>query len=152
MASHRCRCLPRTNRRTWQEQSSHIVLLIYVSHFLCIQQRAEVVRDPNGSQMIFTEGPGSSSFQELLSSPELAHEVVISPGLPTPPLSPFRSAGLPYGEVKVCTEAGLTSTLRECSSLWLNDVSQVIDSVWNVVNHHCCSYNTEILVLYDICK
>lgn len=86
--------------------------------FLSVQQRAEVVRDPSGSKMIFSVGPGSSSIQEILSSPELTHEVVISPGLPTPPLSPFRSAGLPYGEVKVCTEDGITITQWKCSSLW----------------------------------
>ncbi|XP_028433675.1 vinexin isoform X2 [Perca flavescens] len=63
------------------------------------QQRVEVVGDPNGSRVIFSREAGVSSGQQILTSPELAHEVVISPGLPTPPLSPFRSAGLPFGEM-----------------------------------------------------
>ncbi|XP_034727144.1 vinexin isoform X3 [Etheostoma cragini] len=63
------------------------------------QRRVEVVGDPNGSRVIFSREAGVSSGQQILTSPELAHEVVISPGLPTPPLSPFRSAGLPFGEM-----------------------------------------------------
>lgn len=163
MTSHGWWCLPKANRRTWQEQSSHIVLLIHVSHFLCVQHRAEVVSEPNGSQIIFSGEPGGSSRQQILTSPELTHEVVISPGLPTPPLSPFRASGLPYGEVKVCTEAGWTTMLRwsawnsvnKCSSLWKNDASQAIlpalDMLWNrhccnCQLHYCYSYKTEILV------
>ncbi|XP_051278687.1 vinexin isoform X3 [Dicentrarchus labrax] len=65
------------------------------------QQRAEVVGDPNGSRIIFSKEPGGSSGQQIVTSPELTHEVIISPGLPTPPLSPFCSAGLPLGEFKV---------------------------------------------------
>ncbi|KAM7018519.1 vinexin isoform 6-T6 [Tautogolabrus adspersus] len=66
------------------------------------QQRTEEVRDENGSRIIFFQEPrGSSDQQQILTTPEMTHEVVISPGLPTPPLSPFRSAGLPYPEVKV---------------------------------------------------
>ncbi|XP_029137666.1 vinexin isoform X9 [Labrus bergylta] len=66
------------------------------------QQRTEEVRDQNGSRIIFfEEARGSSDQQQILTAPEMTHEVIISPGLPTPPLSPFRSAGLPYPEVKV---------------------------------------------------
>ncbi|KAM8886839.1 vinexin isoform 2-T4 [Spinachia spinachia] len=61
------------------------------------QRCVEVVGDPNGS----SREPGDTPGQQILTSTELAHEVVISPGLPTPPLSPFRSAGLPFGECKV---------------------------------------------------
>ncbi|XP_029296156.1 vinexin isoform X2 [Cottoperca gobio] len=64
------------------------------------QQCAEVVGEPNGCRVIFSGEPGGSSGQQILTSPELTHEVIISPGLPTPPLSPFRSAGLPFGEFK----------------------------------------------------
>ncbi|XP_008280524.1 vinexin isoform X2 [Stegastes partitus] len=64
------------------------------------QQSAEVVDDPNGSRIAFRE-PGVSSSQHILTSPDLNVEVVISPGLPTPPLSPYRSARLPSGEFKV---------------------------------------------------
>ncbi|CAK6950210.1 vinexin isoform X2 [Scomber scombrus] len=46
-------------------------------------QCVEAVGDPNGSKIVFNQ------------------EVVISPGLPTPPLSPFRSARQPSGESKV---------------------------------------------------
>ncbi|XP_058492192.1 vinexin isoform X6 [Solea solea] len=67
------------------------------------QQPVEVVGDPNGSRGIIyhSEGPGVSSGQRMLTSPEMTQEVVISPGLPTPPLSPFRSAQQPSGEFKV---------------------------------------------------
>ncbi|TNN55610.1 Vinexin [Liparis tanakae] len=75
------------------------------------QQYAEVVGDPNGSRVIFSGEPGVSSGQQILRSPELTHEVVISPGLPTPPVSPFRSAGLPVGEHKLSdvNESGPTT-------------------------------------------
>lgn len=73
-----------------------------------VQQRADVVSNPNGSRIISSEEPGGSSHQQILTPPELAHEVVISPGLPTPPLSPFGSVRMSYGGVKVCTEAGFT--------------------------------------------
>ncbi|XP_070820348.1 vinexin isoform X2 [Chaetodon trifascialis] len=65
------------------------------------QQRSAVFGDPNGSRMIFSREPGASSGQQILTPPELTHEVVISPGLPTPPLSPYHAAGLPFGEYKV---------------------------------------------------
>ncbi|XP_034094201.1 vinexin isoform X3 [Gymnodraco acuticeps] len=66
------------------------------------QQRVEVVGDPNGSRVIFSGDDGVSSGQQILTSPVMTHEVVvISPGLPTPPLSPFRSMGLSSGEFKV---------------------------------------------------
>ncbi|XP_070689165.1 vinexin isoform X2 [Pempheris klunzingeri] len=65
------------------------------------QRRAEEAGDPNGSRITFSREPGASSGQQILTSSELTHEVVISPGLPTPPLSPFRSMGLPSAEFKV---------------------------------------------------
>ncbi|KAI9527712.1 hypothetical protein NQZ68_027802 [Dissostichus eleginoides] len=66
------------------------------------QQRVEVVGDPNGSRVIFSGEDGVSSGQQILTSQVMTHEVVvISPGLPTPPLSPFRSMGLSSGEFKV---------------------------------------------------
>ncbi|CAG5921844.1 unnamed protein product, partial [Menidia menidia] len=63
-------------------------------------ERSEEVGHPNGSQIIFSGHRGVSSGQQILTSPELSHEVVISPGLPTPPLSPFHSARQLSGEVK----------------------------------------------------
>lgn len=70
------------------------------SHFLCVQQSAEVVGRLNGSGIVFSGKPGVSSNQHVLTSPELTHEVVISPGLPTSPLSPsMRKMG---EEVKAC--------------------------------------------------
>ncbi|XP_063753303.1 vinexin isoform X2 [Eleginops maclovinus] len=66
------------------------------------QHHVEVVGDPNGSRVIFSGEPGVSSGQQILTSPEMTHEVVvISPGFPTPPLSPFRTVGLSSGEYKV---------------------------------------------------
>ncbi|XP_044052101.1 vinexin isoform X4 [Siniperca chuatsi] len=82
------------------------------------QQRAEVVGDPNGSQITFSREPGVSSGQQILTSPELTHEVVISPGLPTPPLSPFRSAGLPFGEFKVSEVNGSGPTTLSFGSYY----------------------------------
>ncbi|XP_078478300.1 vinexin-like [Lampetra planeri] len=57
------------------------------------QQRADVLG--------FSRGHGGPSGQQIPTSPELTHEVIISPGLPTPPLSPFRSSRLPSAEQKV---------------------------------------------------
>ncbi|KAM3611231.1 uncharacterized protein V6R79_015300 [Siganus canaliculatus] len=64
------------------------------------QQRAEAAGNPHGSRIIFSESGGSSG-QQILTSPELTHEVIISPGLPTPPLSPYRSTGPQFGDYKV---------------------------------------------------
>lgn len=66
------------------------------------QQYAEEEGNKEGSQIIVSGECGVSSGEHILTSSELTHEVVvISPGLPTPPLSPFHSARLPSGEVKV---------------------------------------------------
>ncbi|XP_039875756.1 vinexin isoform X2 [Simochromis diagramma] len=65
------------------------------------QQSVEVVADPDGTRIIYSGKPGVSSDQQLITSPDLTLKVIISPGLPTPPLSPFHSARLPSGEMKV---------------------------------------------------
>nr|XP_046243147.1 vinexin isoform X2 [Scatophagus argus] len=82
------------------------------------QQSAEVAGDQNGSRIIFSREPGGSSGQQILTSPELTHEVIISPGLPTPPLSPFRSAGLPFGEFKVSEVNGSGPTTLSFGSYY----------------------------------
>ncbi|XP_040052031.2 vinexin isoform X2 [Gasterosteus aculeatus] len=78
------------------------------------QRCVEAAGDPNGS----SAEPGDSSGQQFLTSPELAHEVVISPGLSTPPLSPFRSAGLPFGECKVSDVNGSGTTTLSFGSYY----------------------------------
>ncbi|CAL9708439.1 unnamed protein product [Knipowitschia caucasica] len=66
------------------------------------QQHAEEGHTSNGSRTMFSGDGGISSAEHILISPEMSHEVVvISPGLPTPPLSPYHSARLPSGEYKV---------------------------------------------------
>lgn len=82
------------------------------------QQRLEVVADPNGSQITFSREPGVSSGQQIITSPELTHEVIISPGLPTPPLSPFRSTGLALGEFKVSEMNGSGPTTLSFGSYY----------------------------------
>ncbi|XP_042344197.1 vinexin isoform X4 [Plectropomus leopardus] len=82
------------------------------------QQRMEVAGDPNGSRVVMSREPGVSSTQHILTSPELTHEVVISPGLPTPPLSPFRSARLPSGEYKVSEVNGSGPTTLSFGSYY----------------------------------
>ncbi|XP_054466342.1 vinexin isoform X2 [Anoplopoma fimbria] len=82
------------------------------------QQCVEVVGDPNGCRVSFSGEPGVSSGQQILASPELTHEVVMSPGLPTPPLSPFRSAGLPFGEHKVSEVNGSGPTTLSFGSYY----------------------------------
>ncbi|KAM4746273.1 vinexin isoform 2-T3 [Anableps anableps] len=62
------------------------------------QQSVEVAGHPNGSQSHLSGKPEVFPSQHILTSPE--HVVVISPGLPTPPLSPFRSTGPTSGVVK----------------------------------------------------
>ncbi|XP_029017423.1 vinexin isoform X2 [Betta splendens] len=62
--------------------------------------QSQQLAQPTGSRIIFSGEPGAASGQQILT-PQLAHEVVISPGLPTPPLSPFGSARLPCGDLKV---------------------------------------------------
>nr|XP_019949642.1 PREDICTED: sorbin and SH3 domain-containing protein 2-like isoform X4 [Paralichthys olivaceus] len=82
------------------------------------QQLTEVVHDPNGSRLIFSREAGVSSGQQILTSPEMTHEVVISPGLPTPPLSPFSSARLPSGEFKVSEVNGSGPTALSFGSYY----------------------------------
>ncbi|XP_068617033.1 vinexin [Brachionichthys hirsutus] len=67
---------------------------------LFVPQRVEAGGDPPASRMVSSRD-GRSSGQQVLNAPELTQEVLISPGLPAPPLSPYRSAGLPFTEVKV---------------------------------------------------
>ncbi|XP_021172595.2 vinexin isoform X3 [Fundulus heteroclitus] len=62
------------------------------------QRSTEVAAHPNGSQAHLSGKPEVSSSQHILNSPEQV--VVISPGLPTPPLSPFCSRGPTPGVVK----------------------------------------------------
>ncbi|XP_041793761.1 vinexin isoform X6 [Chelmon rostratus] len=80
------------------------------------QHHSEVFGAPNGSRMIFSREPGASSGQQM--HPELTHEVVISPGLPTPPLSPYRSTGLPFGEYKVSEVNGSGPTALSFGSYY----------------------------------
>ncbi|XP_062238509.1 vinexin isoform X6 [Platichthys flesus] len=82
------------------------------------QQLTEVVGDPNGSRLIYSREAGFSSGQQILTSPEMTHEVVISPGLPTPPLSPFSSARLPSGEFKVSEVNGSGPTVLSFGSYY----------------------------------
>ncbi|XP_068422881.1 vinexin isoform X2 [Clinocottus analis] len=82
------------------------------------QQCLEVVGDPNGSRVIFSGEPGVSSGQQILTAPEVTHEVVISPGLPTPPLSPFGSARLPCGEYKLSDVNGSGPTTLSFGSYY----------------------------------
>ncbi|XP_078141299.1 vinexin isoform X2 [Centroberyx gerrardi] len=82
------------------------------------QQRVEVVDHPNGSQIVFSGDGVPSDQQQFLTSPELIQEVVISPGLPTPPLSPFRSSRLPSGELKVSEMNGSGPTTLSFGSYY----------------------------------
>ncbi|XP_020791145.1 vinexin isoform X2 [Boleophthalmus pectinirostris] len=76
------------------------------------QQHAEEGHNPEGSRIIFSGDQGISSGEHILTSPEMTHEVVvISPGLPTPPLSPYHSARFPSGEYKVSEVNGSGSVL-----------------------------------------
>ncbi|KAL0979420.1 hypothetical protein UPYG_G00184840 [Umbra pygmaea] len=81
------------------------------------QQRVEVLDHLNGSRIIFSDVGPSSSQQHHLPTPDLTQEVVvITPGLPTPPLSPFRSPRLPPVEIHKVSEVNgsdpLTDPLR----------------------------------------
>uniref|UniRef100_A0A8C1WDN7 Sorbin and SH3 domain containing 3 n=1 Tax=Cyprinus carpio TaxID=7962 RepID=A0A8C1WDN7_CYPCA len=61
------------------------------------QKRVEVHEHLNGSRIIFSDEalPGSGSRQHFMT-PDMTQEVVvISPGLPTPPSSPFHNSSAP---------------------------------------------------------
>ncbi|KAM6953963.1 vinexin [Aplochiton taeniatus] len=77
------------------------------------QRRVEVLGHTNGSPTVFS-GDGAPSSQRIQQQPtselSLIQEVVISPGLPTPPLSPYRTARLPSGEHKVSETNGGSPT------------------------------------------
>ncbi|KAF7660128.1 hypothetical protein LDENG_00288080 [Lucifuga dentata] len=82
------------------------------------EQSVEVADDPNGSRIVFSGESEASSGQQFLTSPDLIQEVVISPGLPTPPLSPFRSARLSSGELKVSEMNGSGPTTLSFGSYY----------------------------------
>lgn len=48
----------------------------------------------NGSRIVFSDNGTQSPLQQYHPSSDLTQEVVISPGLPTPPLSPYRTCSL----------------------------------------------------------
>ncbi|XP_053727521.1 vinexin isoform X2 [Synchiropus splendidus] len=58
-------------------------------------QSQQAADNPNDSRIVFSMEP---PVQQVLSTAEMTQEVVISPGLPTPPLSPFRSARMKSGD------------------------------------------------------
>lgn len=61
------------------------------------QRRVEVHDHLNGSRIVFSDEalPGSGSRQHFMA-PDMTQEVVvISPGLPTPPSSPFHNSSAP---------------------------------------------------------
>ncbi|XP_028851740.1 vinexin isoform X2 [Denticeps clupeoides] len=68
------------------------------------QRQVEVRSHLNGSKIVFSDErpPGASQEHQIFTGPDLTHDVVvISPGLPTPPLSPFRTAKMPTTMEKV---------------------------------------------------
>ncbi|XP_049619458.1 vinexin isoform X6 [Syngnathus scovelli] len=69
---------------------------------------------PNG----FSREPGGRFGQHIITSPDLTKEVVISPGLPTPPLSPLHSARFPSGEFKASDVNGSGPTTPSFGSYY----------------------------------
>ncbi|KAM9822063.1 vinexin isoform 1-T2 [Syngnathus typhle] len=69
---------------------------------------------PNG----FSREPGGPFGQHIITSPDLTKEVVISPGLPTPPLSPLHSARFPSGEFKASDVNGSGPTTPSFGSYY----------------------------------
>ncbi|XP_031426842.1 vinexin [Clupea harengus] len=76
------------------------------------QRQVEVHNHLNGSRIVFSDGGPQGGHpqqqqQQLLTAPELTQEVVvISPGLPTPPLSPFRMVQPPSTQDQVAEVNG----------------------------------------------
>ncbi|KAJ8379973.1 hypothetical protein SKAU_G00007510 [Synaphobranchus kaupii] len=58
------------------------------------QRQVEVLDHLNGSRIVFSDDGAHGSPHQYHPSPDLTQEVVISPGLPTPPLSPYRTCSL----------------------------------------------------------
>ncbi|XP_019740704.1 vinexin isoform X3 [Hippocampus comes] len=77
-------------------------------------QFVEDVGCPNG----FPREPGGPSTQHIITSPDLTKEVVISPGLPTPPLSPLRSSRFPSGEFRASDVNGSGPTTPSFGSYY----------------------------------
>ncbi|XP_067084592.1 vinexin [Osmerus mordax] len=71
------------------------------------QRHVEVLDHIDGSRIVFSGDPAPPSLQQPpADTPDLTQEVVISPGLPTPPLSPYRTTRLPSGDYKVSESNG----------------------------------------------
>ncbi|XP_036382925.1 vinexin isoform X1 [Megalops cyprinoides] len=61
------------------------------------QRQVEILDHLNGSRIVFSNDASHSTLHQLQPSPDLTQEVVvISPGLPTPPLSPYRTSSLSH--------------------------------------------------------
>ncbi|XP_061117225.1 vinexin isoform X1 [Conger conger] len=58
------------------------------------QRQVEIQDHLNGSRIVFSDDGAHGPLQQYRHSPDLTQEVVISPGLPTPPLSPYRTCTL----------------------------------------------------------
>ncbi|XP_051922955.1 vinexin isoform X2 [Hippocampus zosterae] len=69
---------------------------------------------PNG----FPREPGGPFTQHIITSPDLTKDVVISPGLPTPPLSPLRSSRFPSGECRASDVNGSGPTTPSFGSYY----------------------------------
>ncbi|XP_046871972.1 vinexin isoform X1 [Hypomesus transpacificus] len=71
------------------------------------ERHVEVLDHINGSRIVFSGDLAPPSLQQPpTDTPDLTQEVVISPGLPTPPLSPYRNTRLPSGDYKVSESNG----------------------------------------------
>ncbi|XP_072288609.1 vinexin [Eucyclogobius newberryi] len=83
------------------------------------QHHAEEGLDTGDSRKVFSGDRGISPGEHIITSPEMTHDVVvISPGLPTPPLSPYHSARLPSGEYKMSEVNGSGSVTLSFGSYY----------------------------------
>ncbi|TRY86498.1 hypothetical protein DNTS_017550 [Danionella cerebrum] len=66
-------------------------------YILCSQKKVEVFDHLNGSRIIFSDEalPGSAPGKNFMTPVVTQAVVIISPGLPTPPLSPFNGSQAP---------------------------------------------------------
>ncbi|XP_041955812.1 vinexin isoform X2 [Alosa sapidissima] len=86
-----------------------------------MQPQVEVHNHLNGSRIVFSDDgqPRTRPQQQLLTAPDLTQEVVvISPGLPTPPLSPFRMVQPPSSQEKVAEVNGSNYPPRSFGSYY----------------------------------
>ena len=126
------------------------------------QRQVEVHNHLNGSRIVFSDGGPQGGHpqqqqqqqQQLLTAPELTQEVVvISPGLPTPPLSPFRMVQPPSTQDQASSSLKHNHSVVQCYVITkknMDRLSPLLDFRWTGALEGESQSTTDDTVLWPI--